>query len=136
MRVGGEFEGGEARGLCQMRRGHLINGGAGIDVTAGGFFHAHSGEEGSVGPRVITRAIVSSLGIPMIQTAHDLDAVAEGFQRSERLAKFEIRAAARGPPMFMNGPVREINEPEPLGCAGCGGGQSGGGGFRWQKCFQ
>src|SRR5205807_1404968 len=58
-----QLEGWEACQRACLRSGDLVNGNAAMDVGAGGFFHAHAGEEGSAGAGVVTGAVGAGRGI-------------------------------------------------------------------------
>ncbi len=87
----------------------LVNRDAGLNV-GGAFLHAHAGEERAIGARVIAGAIRTSGGVPVVQSAENLDVLPDGFEWLKRLAQFKICSLGRWPPGTLNGAVGDVKE--------------------------
>ena len=72
----------------------LIDGDSGADV-GGALFHAHAGEERSVGARVVAGAVFAGVGVAMVKPSENLDAFAMRDERFERRAWLELGADSR-----------------------------------------
>jgi hypothetical protein len=106
--------------MADLIRRDLIDGDAGLDVRPGGLLHAHAGEEGAAGARVVARAIGTGRGIDVVHAAEHLQLVLHGSKRLHGAGQFEILAFALGPPVRLDGAVREIDERHAERSAGGG----------------
>jgi hypothetical protein len=75
MRITGKLQRGEAGRLADVLGGDLIDRDAREDITPGGLFHSDTGEEGAIGTGMIAWSICTAIGIVVIESRDDLDAV-------------------------------------------------------------
>ena len=105
----------------------LVDGDARMDVRTSGLFHSDSREEGAAGPRVVPRAIGPGGGVDVVHAAEDLQLFAHFLQRLHGAGEFEVAPFTLGPPVGLDGAVREVNKSGSQRSTRGGCGQLGGG---------
>src|SRR5262249_20832644 len=89
-RLAGEFQRWEAREMADLVGDELVDRNAGMDVGAGRFAHAHTGEERAIGAGVIARAVGTGGRVYVIQAGEDLNVLLERLQRLHGLGQLEV----------------------------------------------
>ena len=108
--VTGEFQRREAGQMTDLVRHDLIDGNAGVDVCARGFFDANASEKSSAGARMITGAVRAGSGVDVVQAAENLDLILHRSQRLHRAGQLKVLSFSVRPPGGLDRAVREINE--------------------------
>jgi hypothetical protein len=76
--------------MSGVPRNFLIDGYAQVNIDAVGLARPRSGEEGRVGAGMISKAVVSGRGIPLIHPANDLDMLPYRLERFHGPVQLEI----------------------------------------------
>src|SRR5438105_2601887 len=92
---------------------NLVDGNARVNVRAGGFLDADSGQERATGARVVACAVRPRSGVDMVKAAEDLQVFFDVLQRLHRAVEFKVFALSGRPPIGRDGSVREIDEGHP-----------------------
>ena len=124
--VARQFQRREAGQMPDLVRHDLIDGNAGVDVCARGFFDANACQKRSAGARMITGAVRAGSGVDVVQAAQNLDLIFHRSQRLHRAGQLKVLSFSVRPPGGLDRAVGEINESHAQGRTGRGGSQPAG----------
>ena len=117
---------GRQRGvLTEPGRGDLVGGGAGADVRALGAPGVHAVQPHAAGPRMLAVAVAPRLGLPVGEAGRDDHLVLDGGERTQNRRQLQGAVGGRSPLRHV-GPVRDVDEAQPLRRARGGAGERGG----------
>ena len=110
-----DLERSQLGGLAELAGGDLVDGNAGVDVSALGFLGMHTRQPGGAGTRVVSGSVAEGPAVRLRQSAQHQHVVAEGLQRLHGGSKFESRPFARGSPAVHDDPVGHVDKAQAHG---------------------
>src|ERR1041385_4736486 len=96
--------------MADLIRHDLVEGDAGVNISARRFLYANAGEESTAGASVIAGAVGSWRRVHVVHAAEDLQLMLHLRERFHRAGELEILAFALGPPVRLDRAVRKIDE--------------------------
>ena len=115
----------QRRVLPQRGGRDLVGGGAGADVGALGALGVHAVEPDPARPRVLAVAVAPRLGLPVGEAGGDDHVVLDGGEGTQDRRQLQGAVGGRRPLRHV-GPVRDVDEAEPLRRPRRGAGERGG----------